>query len=309
MQLTSIFAFQDYRAAELVTAFARLKLLEMKQIANDRFQMKIIYGDTDSIFVSGTSNTKYDHNLPVTAFTAACKQNLGVDVDHQNTFVRSILISKKHYIGIQADGKVIIKGMEGKKRDRPPFFNQVFSQLIDDYRNNNNYGLVSNVLKAFKLLEAAEVDPSLLAYSIILNKDPDDYKPYTAQYKIGKSLNKEPGNLIKHYKTGAQEDGYKGYSTNYQDLDIDTYKTELWNLIKDVLILLDCDVQKLQVQIFPTTIEDYVTFSDTIFTGRANKKSNISNNARKTSNIQRNDSLDNYRCLYECLIRLALSSI
>jgi DNA polymerase, archaea type len=304
-----IFAFQDYRAAELVTAFARLKLLEMKQIANDRFQMKIIYGDTDSIFVSGTSNTKYDHNLPVTAFTAACKQNLGVDVDHQNTFVRSILISKKHYIGIQADGKVIIKGMEGKKRDRPPFFNQVFSQLIDDYRNNNNYGLVSNVLKAFKLLEAAEVDPSLLAYSIILNKDPDDYKPYTAQYKIGKSLNKEPGNLIKYYKTGAQEDGYKGYSTNYQDLDIDTYKTELWNLIKDVLILLDCDVQKLQVQIFPTTIEDYVTFSDTIFTGRANKKSNISNNARKTSNIQRNDSLDNYRCLYECLIRLALSSI
>ena len=125
-----IFAFQDYRVAELVTAFARLKLLEMKQIANDQFQMNIVYGDTDSIFVSGTSNAEHDHNLPVAAFTAACKRNLGVDVDHQNTFVRSILLSKKHYIGIQADGKVIIKGMEGKKRDRPPFFSHVFNQLI-----------------------------------------------------------------------------------------------------------------------------------------------------------------------------------
>jgi DNA polymerase elongation subunit (family B) len=36
-----IFAFQDYRVAELVTAFARLKLLEMKQIANDQFHPKL----------------------------------------------------------------------------------------------------------------------------------------------------------------------------------------------------------------------------------------------------------------------------
>jgi hypothetical protein len=55
--------------------------------------------------------------------------------------------------------------------------------------------LVFNVLSAFKQLEAAEVDPSLLAYSIILNKDPDDYQSYTPQHKIGKSLNKEPGTI------------------------------------------------------------------------------------------------------------------
>ena len=33
-------------------------------------------------------------------------------------------------------------------------------------------------------LEAAKVDPSLLPYPIILNKDPDDYKSYTPQHKI-----------------------------------------------------------------------------------------------------------------------------
>src|SRR5690348_1054181 len=226
-----------------------MELSEMKQLANNQFQMNIIYGDTDSIFASGVNR---DQHSPVDAFITTCEQKLGVDVDHQNTFVRSIIIGKKHYIGIQADGKVIIKGMEGKKRDRPSFFNQVFSQLIDDYKNNNKSGLDSNVLKAFKLLEAAEVDPSLLAYSIILNKDPDDYQPYTPQHKIGKSLNKEHGSLIKYYKTGQQEDGYRGYSINYQDLDIDVYKIELWKLIKDVLRLLNCHTQKLEEQIFPT---------------------------------------------------------
>jgi DNA polymerase elongation subunit (family B) len=113
-----IFEFQDYRVAELVTAFARLKLLEIKEIANDQFEMNIIYGDTDSIFVSGINNggEQDDHyTLVAAAFTAACRGNLGVDVDHQNTFVRSLLISKKHYIGIQADGKVIIREWKVRK--------------------------------------------------------------------------------------------------------------------------------------------------------------------------------------------------
>jgi DNA polymerase elongation subunit (family B) len=100
---------------------------------------------------------------------------LKVDVHHHNTFVKSILIGKKHYIGVQPDGKFIVKGMEGKKRDRPAFFHKVFAQLIDDYKNNVQ-DLRINILKAFRQLEAAEVDPSLLAYSVILNKDPNDYR-------------------------------------------------------------------------------------------------------------------------------------
>ncbi|MGA9843929.1 MAG: DNA polymerase domain-containing protein, partial [Nitrososphaeraceae archaeon] len=302
-----IFAFQDYRVAELVTAFARLKLLEMKRLANEQFQMNIIYGDTDSIFVSTSIHTGgRDHHL-ADAFTASCKRNLGIDVDHQNTFVRSILLSKKHYIGILADGKVIIKGMEGKKRDRPAFFNQVFSQLIDDYKNSSRAEL--NVLEAFKRLESAEVDPSLLTYSIILSKDPNNYKSYTPQHKIGKSLNKESGGLIRYYKTGQQEDGYKGYSTNYQDLDIDVYKMELWKLLKIVLQLLDCDIQKLEDQIFPTNIEDDnndLTAFGTFFSSKAYKKNDANINDRKANNIQRNESLDKYRSLIRSLLVISL---
>jgi hypothetical protein len=148
-----------------------------------------------------------------------------------------------------------------------------------------------------------------LAYSVILNKDPDDYRSYTPQHKIGKSLNKESGSLIKYYKTGKQEDGYKGYSTNYQDLDIDVYKVELWKLIKDVLRLLDCDVQTLEEKIFLTIIEDGMTLSSNIYTGGVKKKSNINNNAIKASNIQKNESLDKFGSLPQSLLVLVVPGL
>jgi DNA polymerase elongation subunit (family B) len=283
-----IFEFQDYRVAELVTAFARGKLLEMKDLAN-RSGMNIIYGDTDSIFVSGVSGEP----IPVGAFIASCKQKLKVDVEHQNKFVRSILIGKKHYIGIQPDGKVIVKGMEGKKRDRPAFFRRVFVQLVDDYKNNIQ-DLSFNILKAFRQLEAAEIDPSLLAYTVILSKDPNEYRSYTPQNKIGKSLKKEAGEIIRYYKTGQQEDGYKDYSSNYHDLNIDVYKLELWNVVKEILRLLSYDIQTIEKQIFLDDEElenDYVLprNDQTIIRRKDSKK------VRSKENQQVNESLSKHQ--------------
>jgi hypothetical protein len=141
----------------------------------------------------------------------------------------------------------------------------------------------------------------LLAYSVILNKDPDNYQSYTPQHKIGKSLNKESGSLIKYYKTGQEEDGYKGYSTNYQDLNIDVYKIELWKLIKEVLRLLDYDIQKLEDQIFPTIIEDEEMISGNAYANSINKKRDV-NNRRKANNIQRDESLAKYQSSFQILL-------
>jgi DNA polymerase, archaea type len=263
-------------------------------LANKQFRMKIIYGDTDSIFV--VSDIKEPNSIR--CFIASCKRNLDVDVEHQNTFVRSILLGKKHYIGIQPNGNIIIRGMEGKKRDKPKFFNQVFSQLIEDYKNNNDRELAINILKAFQQLELAEVDPSLLAYSSVLSKNPDEYQPYTPQYKIGYILNKESGSLISYYKSGQQEDGYKGYSTNYQDLNIDVYKQELWKIVKEILRLQGYDIQKLENQIFPEMIIEEGD-EDMMMIPIKNKITNCKRkkyrNNKPAENVQeQNESLTNY---------------
>ena len=82
----------------------------------------------------------------------------------------------------------------------------------------------------------------------------------------------------------------------------DIYKIELWKLIKDVLRLLNCDVQKLEEQIFPTIIEDGTTVSGTIYTSRANRRNSIDNDYRKANNIQRNESLDKYRSMTKAFV-------
>jgi DNA polymerase I len=213
--------------------------------------------------------------------------------------VRSILLGKKHYIGLEPNGNIIIRGMEGKKRDKPKFFNQVFSQLIEDYKNNSK-DLATNILKAFQQIEIAEVDPSLLAYSSILSKNPDEYQPYTPQYKIGNILNKESGSLISYYKSGNQEDGYKGYSTNYQDLNIDVYKQELWKIVKDILRLQGYDIQKLEDQIFPEMTIEKGYDDDVMSIPIKNKITYCSrkkkyHNNKSAENVQeQNESLTNY---------------
>ena len=51
---SEFFEFSDYRVAELTTAFGRQTLQHMQHIAEEVYGLKVIYGDTDSIFVTGT---------------------------------------------------------------------------------------------------------------------------------------------------------------------------------------------------------------------------------------------------------------
>jgi hypothetical protein len=138
----------------------------------------------------------------------------------------------------------------------------------------------------------------LLAYSSVLSKNPDGYQPYTPQYKIGTILNKESGSLISYYKSGKQEDGYKGYSTNYHDLNIDVYKQELWKIVKDILKLLGYNIQKLEVQIFPEIIMEERD-ADIMPIPIKNKITNCNRkkyrNNKPAENVQeQNESLTNY---------------
>jgi hypothetical protein len=100
-------------------------------------------------------------------------------------------------------------------------------------------------------------------------------------------MNKEAGSLIKYYKTGLEEDGYKGSSTNYQDLNVDVYKEELWKLVKDILTLQGYDIQKLEDQIFVG--DDTVYDTSLRLTERQQTQ-----RRRSQSNVQRNESLAKY---------------
>ena len=59
--------------------------------------------------------------------------------------------------------------------------------------------------------------------------------------------------------------GIKDTLQTIKMLDIDIYKIELWKLLRDILRLLDCDVQDLEDQIFPTIIGEDGDNCDTTY--------------------------------------------
>ena len=77
-------------------------------------------------------------------------------------------------------------------------------------------------------------------------------------------MSKGAGSLIKYYKTGQEEDGYRGYSTNYQDLNVDVYREELWRIVKEILTLQGYDIQKLEGQIFGGEVDDDIVYDTSL---------------------------------------------
>jgi DNA polymerase elongation subunit (family B) len=197
---SKFFEFSDYRAAELTTAFGRQTLEYMQHIAKEVYGFKIIYGDTDSIFVTGIKNEN-----DINKFLAECSIVLeDIEIEVSKVYGRMIIIKKKHYIGIPQDSskKPDIKGIEGVKSDRPLWINRLQYEFVNDLKFGRDPTLKLN--KAYEDMEKGIVAPELLEIKTTLKKDPESYPQSRHQRIIGSQLNAKEGDTIKYYKSDTK---------------------------------------------------------------------------------------------------------
>jgi len=226
------FKYADVRVAELITAFGRHALRQMQEIASN-LGYSVVAGDTDSLFLDGASNNENNNNIP--RFIAECKDRIGVDVEHSQTFVKAVIIKKKHYFGVTASGEIKVVGMEGKKNDRPLWINKVFDQFLEDFKADRNP--IVNLKAAVNDLESGKIDPELLKIKVKLAKDPVDYAVNNPNKKVGMLLGAKAGDVIWYFKTdGDKKEGR--VSINPQEIGIDKYKEMLLATVKDTLEIL-----------------------------------------------------------------------
>ena len=149
---TDFFEFADYRVAELTTAFGRKVLQYMKETAKEVYNFDVIYGDTDSIFVTNI----LDINL-IDKFITECWIVDEVDIEVDKVFTKFLITKKKHYIGIYDDPnkEPEIKGMEGIKSDRPPWIQKLEKQFALDLKNNIDP--IINLQKEYRKMEEGQV--------------------------------------------------------------------------------------------------------------------------------------------------------
>lgn len=178
----SNFKYYDPAVAELVTALGRQTLLGMQKIAKE-LDFKLLYGDTDSLFVNGVINKE-----DTSKFIATCKTKLNVEVNHEVTFKKLILVSKKHYVGFPSDDNKdpIIRGMEGIKSDRPEFIQTAFRDMVEDIKNDINP--ILKLRQRFEELDRRQVPKEKLSIPLVLSKNPKDYTHEDKQKRLGTKL-------------------------------------------------------------------------------------------------------------------------
>jgi DNA polymerase I len=219
------FKYADVRVAELITAFGRRTLRQMRDVASN-LGFTVVAGDTDSLFLDGNDS---DGNQ-LYHFIAECKAKIGVDVVHSQTFVKAAIIKKKHYFGITTKDEIKVVGMEGKKNDRPAWINKVFDQFVEDFKADRDPTV--NLQSTISDLEQGGVDPELLKIKVKLAKNPADYAVNNPNKKIGMLLGAKAGDLIWYYKTG------RGVSINPEEINVMRYKAMLMATVKDALEIL-----------------------------------------------------------------------
>jgi DNA polymerase elongation subunit (family B) len=197
---SDFFAFSDYRVAELTTAFGRQILEYMQHIAEHVYGLTVIYGDTDSIFVTNVRNEN-----DIKKFLAECSIVLeDVEIEISNIYAKTLIVKKKHYIGIPKDKvkEIEIKGLEGMKSDRPPWINQLQRQLVEDLRQDIDPTI--KLKEAYIQMENGQVPIEQLSIRTTLNKAPEDYANDTYQRILAKQTNAEEGDVLKYYKSNTK---------------------------------------------------------------------------------------------------------
>ncbi|VVB51344.1 DNA polymerase [uncultured archaeon] len=95
---------------------------------------KVIYGDTDSIFI--TKEKVEDRETVVKeakAFAKDINSKLPstMELDYQGFYPRGVFVSKKRYALITEEGKLVIKGLETKRRDWADVAKKTQEKVLD----------------------------------------------------------------------------------------------------------------------------------------------------------------------------------
>lgn len=202
--------------AESVTALGRKALYQILRKSAE-IGVKVIYGDTDSIFIWNPTNEQLN-KLQEWVFN-----KLGLEIEIDKTFTYVLFTGlKKNYVGRYNDGGIEIKGLVAKKRNTPEFLKQLFEELIEKLKTAESpldfvefkEWLENEVKKLYKSLKHKEITLDKLAFKVGLTKKLEEYKktrpPHikAAQQLKSYGYNVQEGDIIPYVKVKGR-DGYK----------------------------------------------------------------------------------------------------
>ncbi|MEM2134721.1 MAG: DNA-directed DNA polymerase I [Candidatus Jordarchaeaceae archaeon] len=247
------FPFYCLPVAESTAAIGRYAI----QRAIDKAKslgMKIIYGDTDSVFIKNPSPQSIEE------LRNWSKKELQIDLELDKEY-RYVALSdrKKNYLGVFKDGSVDIKGLTGKKRNTPQFAQESFLKMVETLsrvQSQEDFDKAKKEIQeiartCYNKIKNKEFSLEEFAFHIQINKPLNSYVKTTPQHvkaarqltKNGKEL--KPGDIISFVKVRGKDGVRPVELASKEEIDTEKYQEYLKSTFEQVLDAIGVDFQKI----------------------------------------------------------------
>ncbi|KAG0441879.1 DNA polymerase alpha catalytic subunit [Dictyocoela muelleri] len=188
----SISRFYNPTMAQLITYKGRQILKAAKSICEEKLNLEVIYGDTDSIMI----NTKIDgkdanfneaKTIGIDVIKIINLQYENIEIELEKVFKKLLLYTKKKYgaLVLFENGNTIIesRGLDLNRRDFCAISNRTLNYIFklilsnNDTKNNNNpeinYKILNHAIELSKNIQTYPVEDFFIDTK--LSKNPDSY--------------------------------------------------------------------------------------------------------------------------------------
>jgi len=175
--------------AESATALGRETIT--KTIAKvESLGLKIIYGDTDSLFVK-------NEREEIEQLLKWVQNELELEIKVEREYVRVLFTeAMKRYAGLLPDGSLDIVGLEVVRGDWSDIARQVQEEVLESIlRDQSQEKAIENVRRTIRRLQDGEVPISDLTIRKTLTKPIEDYAVRTPHVEVAKKLMKDGWDL------------------------------------------------------------------------------------------------------------------
>lgn len=198
---TPSFRYYNIEKAEAVTMGGREVLMKIKEFLENNLGLKVLYGDTDSVFVSladafGSDNIDLD---AVTEFAEFVRDEINDYIKPFQVKLEAVLVKmlfltsegrggvKKRYVGLKPDGSYLVRGLEVRRSDWSELSKEVMWKVIDMLlkEGKTKKDVMEYLSKVKRDLFAGKLNDKIVLTKT-LNKDVRDYKvlpPHVRAYK------------------------------------------------------------------------------------------------------------------------------
>ncbi len=248
--------------AESVTALGRKVITSAIDMAR-KLGLKVLYGDTDSLFIWSPEQDK----LEKLKKWIAEEYGLELEVDKVYKFVAFAL--KKNYIGVYPDKSMDIKGMVGKKRNTPEFIKQAFVEAV---KKLSEIETPEDVMKfadelrkmlqtVYRKLKDREYNLDELAFKVMISKPLSEYKRTTPPHvkaalqlmQLGYQV--VPGDIVVYVKVRGKEGVKPIQLAKVMDIDVDKYLEHVKSTFEQLLLPLSLSWESISGSI---KLEDFI---------------------------------------------------